>query len=123
MMTQFHVIKKSHKNFIFRYVLFFGFLGGVWSAIGFNPADEIFSVTNALISFLVKSPFISLFFALVPLLLLLFSIRIIYKKAGTLGLFSVLLGYFGGLMVLVSLKISLVLILSGAFIAIKGLRK
>ena len=88
-------------NTFFKYsIILFGFLNGVWIAIGIDPEKIISGVLQPFVEQLGSQAVF--LFGILPTLLLCLSLYLIYNKGKVLGLGAVFLGFLGGILVLVS---------------------
>lgn len=82
-------------------VIFFGFLNGLFLALGVNPGaallDVLRSVTENLIG---ESGWVALVFTLLPIVLVVAALYFIYKRGGWLGFLAVALAFVAGLWLL-----------------------
>jgi hypothetical protein len=99
--------KKSH-TYIWQFVIGLGFLSGLWTAIGINPQEIILNILGTVTESVYSDPAIRLLFIVLPTILLIVSIIGAYKKGKVLGLISVIVAYFSGLLFLLSTTTSLV---------------
>jgi hypothetical protein len=88
--------------FIRQSVIGLGFLSGLFTAIGIDPEEAAIGIIGSSVQAVWPDPQVSFLFIILPTLLLAVSVITAYRKGGILGLFSVLIGYFAGLSVLVS---------------------
>lgn len=96
-------IAKKSGLFIRQSVIGFGFLSGLFTAIGIDPEEAIIEVAGRTIHSFYPDPGVSSLFVILPTILLLISIWTAYRFGGVIGLASVVLAYFAGLGVFVSL--------------------
>ncbi|MFA5862292.1 MAG: hypothetical protein WDA16_11420, partial [Candidatus Thermoplasmatota archaeon] len=68
--------------FLREFVILFGFLNGVWLAIGVNPGRELLDVLKAIVEGLLSGTVIEFLFVFAPLLLLVGMLWLIYRKGG-----------------------------------------
>jgi hypothetical protein len=105
---------KKSSLFIRQFVIGLGFLSGLFTAIGFDPQDEIIKAVGGSVSAIYPDPQVSSLFFILPTVLLLISVITAYLKGGILGLVSVVVAYFSGLSVLTSVTLALVLLVVAA---------
>lgn len=106
--------------FIKEFVVLFGFLNGVWIAVGVNPGAALWSVVVGWVLRLDPSLGVVFLLALAPLLFLAFILRLIWKRGRWLGLAAVLVGFVGGMLVLSAPGTSLLLLLAAGALAFVG---
>jgi hypothetical protein len=99
---------KRSRTYILQFVIGLGFLSGLWTAIGIDPQTVIVSVLGNIVDTVYSDPAIRSLFLLLPTILLLLSILGAYRRGRLPGLISVILAYFGGLFILVSIVTALV---------------
>jgi hypothetical protein len=99
---------KKSRTYILQFVIGLGFLSGLWTAIGIDPQTVIVSVLGNIVDTVYSDPAIRSLFLLLPTILLLLSILGAYRRGRLPGLISVILAYFGGLFILVSIVTALV---------------
>lgn len=105
---------KKSSLFIRQFVIGLGFLSGLFTAIGFDPQDEIIKAIGGSVTAIYPDPQVSYLFILLPTVLFVISVITAYLKGGILGLVSVVVAYFSGLSVLASLSLALVLLVIAA---------
>ena len=91
----------------------FGFLNGIWIAIGINPETEIFKALNEVIDTINPENQFSILFIILPLIVLIGTLIFIKAIGGWLGLAAVGCGFLGGLLILMSPMISIIFLLVG----------
>lgn len=99
---------KKSRTYIFQFVIGLGFLSGLWTAIGIDPQTVIVGVLGNIVDTVYSDPAIRSLFLILPTILLLLSILGAYRRGRLLGLISVILAYFAGLFILVSIVTALV---------------
>lgn len=99
------------RKYIWQFVICFGFLSGLWTAIGFDPEEVLFNVLNKTVETIYPDPNIRTLFLVLPTLLLLVSIIGAYKNGRVHGLAAVIVAYGAGLSVLLSITSALLLLL------------
>jgi predicted branched-subunit amino acid permease len=98
------------RQYIWQFVIGLGFLSGLWTAIGIDPREVVLNLLGSVTGEIYPDPRIRQLFILLPVILLLLSLRGAYKRGKSLGLASVLIAYVAGLSILVALWTSLVLL-------------
>ena len=88
----------------------FGFLSGLWTAIGLDPEGVILNVLDKAVNTICPDPNVRTLFLLLPTLLLLVSIISAYQKGRVLGLAAVIVAYVAGLSILISVTSALILL-------------
>lgn len=82
-------------------VILFGFLSGLFLAIGVNPGAELLELLREIVENLFGgSGAIELAFTLAPLALVGIAFHLIWKRGGWLGFLAVALAFFAGLWLL-----------------------
>jgi hypothetical protein len=99
---------KKSRTYILQFVIGLGFLSGLWTAIGIDPQTVIVGVLGNIVDSVYSDPAIRSLFLILPTILLLLSILGAYRRGRLLGLISVILAYFAGLFILVSIATALV---------------
>ncbi|MEM4268291.1 MAG: hypothetical protein QXK37_05685 [Candidatus Woesearchaeota archaeon] len=117
------MIKKKYRRFFLQYVVLFGFLTGLFTAIGISPLDEVFSFMGRYMNFVVDNLLVQLVFVLMPLISFIMMVKKVYKKARKLGLAAVFVGYISGISVLLHPTLSLGLLLVAFVLAVIGLER
>jgi hypothetical protein len=102
---------KKSSLFVRQFVIGLGFLSGLFTAIGIDPQEIVIRAAGGAVRTIYPDLQISYLFLILPTVLLLISLAAAYQKGRVLGLVSVLVAYFSGLIILVSLGISLTLLL------------
>jgi len=89
--------KTTGSNLAKKFVIGFGYLNGLWLAIGTSPSDEVLKLLQPFVSSM--SEYLKWIFVVAPsilTLITLITIVIIYKKGGIIGGAAVLLAFFSG---------------------------
>lgn len=97
--------------FLKEFVILFGFLNGLWLALGVNPGARLLGVLEGIVENLFSGAPVRFLFTLAPLVFLGIMLWLIVRKGGWLGFVAVALGFFAGLYVLVEPEISFFLLL------------
>ena len=111
------------KNLIRSLVIGFGFLNGVWLAIGINPQDELIKFLQPLLIGL--HPIMKTLFIVLPTIILIgtiITLLSIYKKGGVLGSLAVIMGFVAGALVLINYVLSAGLLLIALILGYFSLR-
>jgi hypothetical protein len=103
---------KRSNTYIWQFTIGFGFLSGVWTAIGIDPEEVVLNLLGTVTGEIYPDPLLRQLFILLPLIILVLSVWGAYKKGKVLGLASVLIAYVAGLSLLVALWTSLILLLA-----------
>ena len=94
-------------------IIGFGFLSGIWLAVGIDPTSEILGAfTDILNNLEINIGYIFLLQVL-PILLFIFFMILIYRRGGKLGLVAVACAFLGGLLILTIPILSVILLFSG----------
>lgn len=96
--------------FIRQSVIGLGFLSGFFTAIGIDPEEEVIGILGSTVTALYPDPRIGYLFLLLPSILLVLSIITAYRLGGFAGFISVIMAYFSGLTVFVSLFTAVILL-------------
>jgi len=104
-------MKRKTKNYLWQSVIGFGFLSGLWTAIGIDPEQVVLTAVQNAVDTAYSDSAIHTLFIVLPTLLLLFSIYGAYKNGKVPGLVSVIVAYFSGLLILNQTGLALVLLL------------
>ncbi|MGV8151122.1 MAG: hypothetical protein ACP5NV_05320 [Candidatus Woesearchaeota archaeon] len=100
------------KNLIKSLVIGFGFLNGLWLAIGISPQDELIKFLRPILSEI--HPILKTLFIILPAILIIgtiITLFIIYKKGGIIGSLAVLTAFIAGAIILKNYIISIGLLL------------
>jgi len=92
-------IAKKSSLFIRQSVIGFGFLSGIFTAIGIDPEEAILALAGTAIVAVWPDPRVISLFLILPTMLLLISVATAYRLGGLIGLVSVLVAYASGLAV------------------------
>jgi hypothetical protein len=101
---------RRSKTYLWQVVIGFGFLSGVWTAIGIDPEEVLLNLLGTAIAAAYPDPTIRSLFLVLPTLLLLLSAYQAYRKGKIPGIIAVILAYTAGLSILVSLTTTLILL-------------
>jgi len=89
----------------------FGFLEGLWLAVGINPENEILKAFTSVLIELKASGWYIFLLNILPIIATVGTLFLIYQLGGRLGLVAVGCAFFGGLLMLISPIISIILII------------
>ena len=103
-------MRKKSGLFIRESVIGLGFLPGLWTAIGINPQTVLLTLAERSADEVLHDPSVRFFFVVLPTILLLLSVITAYKRGRIAGLISVFFAYAGGLVVIESLYMSVILL-------------
>jgi hypothetical protein len=107
------LVAKRTGVFLKEFVVLFGFLNGVWLAVGVNPGAEFLAILRQTAESLVGvNGWLEFFFALVPLVLVVAALVAILRKGGILGFVAVLVALFAGMLIVSEPRSSFVLLLA-----------
>lgn len=98
---------KKFRRFLWQFVIGFGFLSGLWTAIGINPENVIIAALGSVVTTQVSDPVIRAFIVLLPTLILIVSVIGAYRHGKILGLIAVLVAYVAGLVILSAVLVGL----------------
>jgi hypothetical protein len=101
---------KKSRRYIWQVVIGFGFLSGLWTAIGIDPEGILLSFLEKAVDIVYPDPTIRYLFLILPTLLLIVSIIGAYSAGKMMGLVSVLIAYISGLLLVSRTGIALVLL-------------
>lgn len=104
---------KKAEYFVNESLIGLGFLSGLWIAVGIDPQAEIFRAFATIIKTLNPNSGFGLLFYIISIIILICSILGTYFMGGKLGLIAVVSGFLGGLLILVSPWISIILLFIG----------
>lgn len=99
-------------------MILFGFLNGVWLAVGVNPGRELLGVARGIVETFVRGAAIEILFVVVPLLLLAASVWLIWRRGRWLGFVAVGVAFVGGAEILASPTLALGLLLLGLVLGV-----
>jgi chromate transport protein ChrA len=111
------------RSFTRELVIGFGFLNGLWAAIGVSPEEWIFTFLKPYISNL--PVILRVIFAIIPTILLIitiYNIFKIYKKGKLLGIISVILAFVAGTLVFTNWIVTIVLLVVAMIVGAIGFR-
>jgi len=91
----------------------FGFLEGIWLAIGINPDAEILRAFTSILFDLEAGANYIFLLNILPVIVFIGTLFLIYHLGGKLGLIAVTCAFFGGLLILVTPILSVILIFVG----------
>ena len=111
-------------NILRELIIGFGFLNGVWLAIGINPQ-------NFIIDFLKTSlenihPILKIIFIILPILITIGTVLTIikvYSKGGMLGAIAVLVAFAAGLLIIKNTASSIIILLVAMLLGLITFRK
>ena len=81
-------------------IISFGFLEGIWIAIGASPQDEVITLFADIVGS--SDPWINFVFRILPSILLVITVYIVYKMSGMIGITATFLAFIAGLAVIYS---------------------
>lgn len=96
--------------FLKEFVVLFGFLNGVWFAVGVNPGAELLEVLLGMGQGLVSGEVLTFLATFVPLALLGGMLFLIHRKGGWLGFAAVAVAFLAGLQVTSAPRVMLLLL-------------
>ena len=108
--------KKAHR-FIWQFVIGFGFLSGLWTAIGLNPENILINALGSAVTAQNSDPVLRTFFLLLPTIILVISVIGAYYNGRIRGLVAVLLAYVAGLVILTHLAAGLIVLCAAVAVA------
>ena len=107
---------KRSRTYIWQSVIGFGFLSGLWTAIGIDPEAVILTLIGSTVNAISPDPDVRYLFIILPTILLIISIWQAWKRGRVPGLVAVIIAYVAGLSILVSWMTALVLFLAAILI-------
>ena len=108
--------KKVHR-FVVQFVIGFGFLSGLWTAIGLNPENILITALGSAVTTQYSDPAVRTFFLLLPTIILVISVIGAYMNGRIPGLVAVLLAYVAGLAILSHLVAGLLILCAALVVA------
>ena len=81
-------------------IISFGFLEGIWIAVGVDPKDEVITFFADVIGS--SDPWLNFIFKILPSVLLLLTAYIVYRMGGMVGITATFLAFIAGLAVIYS---------------------
>jgi hypothetical protein len=115
-------MRKKSKVFLWESVIGLGFLSGLWTSIGISPQSLVIGFIGKSTSSMYPDPAIRALFIVLPTILLIISIISAYKRGKIPGLFSVILAYISGLLLITAPVSAIILLLSAVVIGILATR-
>ncbi len=115
---------RNFSTIIKEIIIGFGFLNGLWFAIGTSPETEILGFINKYVGLLPE--ILQKILMIIPFVLIgltIITILSIYHKGRVLGIIAVLLAFISGAIVLKYWKISLIILLVSIIIGLIGFKK
>lgn len=100
------------ETFLKEFVILFGFLNGVWFAVGVNPGAELLEVLLGMGAGLVSGETLTFLATFLPLVLLGATLYLLYRKGGWLGFLAVGCAFLAGLQVTSAPKAMALLLLA-----------
>lgn len=100
-------------TFLKEFVVLFGFLNGLWLAIGVNPGAELLDVLEGIVANLASGAPVRFIFAALPIAFLAVMLVLIHRKGGWVGFAAVTCGFLAGLQILAAPTVSFALLLAG----------
>ena len=94
-------------------IIGFGFLSGIWLAVGINPTAEILGTFTDILNKLEVNIGYTFLLQVLPIILFLVFMCLIYSRGGKLGLVAVACAFIGGLLILTIPILSVILLFSG----------
>lgn len=107
---------RRSKTYLWQVVIGFGFLSGVWTAIGIDPEEVILNLLGTAVTAAYPDPTLRTLFIVLPTILLLWSVWQAYKKGKVFGLIAVILAYVAGLSILLSLTTTVILLVAALIV-------
>ncbi|PIN72142.1 hypothetical protein COT48_01665 [Candidatus Woesearchaeota archaeon CG08_land_8_20_14_0_20_47_9] len=106
-------MSKVAERFVKEFVVLFGFLNGIWIAIGVNPEAEVFKAFRLAVEALNPTPGLSILFTLVPVLITIATLFGAYSLGKWISIGAVLCGFIGGLLILINPIIAILFLFAG----------
>ena len=107
---------RRSKTYLWQVVIGFGFLSGVWTAIGIDPEEVVLNLLGTAVTAAYPDPTLRTLFIVLPTILLLWSVWQAYRKGKVFGLIAVILAYVAGLSILVSLTTTIILLVAALLV-------
>jgi hypothetical protein len=107
---------RRSKTYLWQVVIGFGFLSGVWTAIGIDPEEVLLNLLGTAITTAYPDPTLRTLFIILPTFLLLWSVWQAYSKGKVFGLIAVILAYVAGLSILLSLTTTIILLVAALIV-------
>jgi len=107
------------------WVISFGFLNGLWLAIGINPHDIVMKSIQPIINpLLAQLPvLVRSLFVILPTIITIVTLALIYRFGGTRGAIAVFLGFIGGLQLIAFPVTGMLCVVTGYAIGVTTFRK
>ncbi len=93
---------KKFRRFVWQFVIGLGFLSGLWTAIGIDPASILIAALGSFVTTISSDPAFRTLFVLLPTLILIGSVIGAYRNGRVPGLIAVLVAYAAGMLILSS---------------------
>lgn len=113
--------KKVHR-FVVQFVIGFGFLSGLWTAIGLDPENILITALGSAVTAQYSDPGVRTFFLILPTIILVISVIGAYLNGRIPGLAAVLLAYVAGLVILSHLVAGLLMFCAALAVAYYSVR-
>jgi len=107
-----NLVGKKSKSYLWESVIGLGFLSGLWTTVGINPEQVVYTAVTNAIEKSYPDPLLRTLFIVLPTILLLVSIWGAYRNGKELGLVSVILAYCAGLLIFSATGIAIILLVA-----------
>lgn len=116
-------VAKRTQTFLKEFVILFGFLNGLWLALGVNPGARLLEVLVGIVENLVSGAPVRVLFTFAPILFVVAMLWLIYRRGGWVGFLAVGLGFVAGLQVLAAPELSFFLLLAALVLGFLATRR
>lgn len=109
--------------FLKEFVILFGFLNGLWLALGVNPGARLLGVLEGIVENLFSGAPVRFLFTIAPLVILGVMLWLIHRKGGWIGFLAVGCGFLAGLQILAAPEVSFFLLLAALALGFLATRR
>jgi hypothetical protein len=110
-----------HSKMTHQFVVGFGFLTGVWMAIGISPQDLVLKTLQPVLELLPAQ--IRTLCIIIPTILTILTLIIVFRKGGFFGALAVFIAFAGGLFILTKPSWAGILLVAGFIVGFFAFRK
>jgi hypothetical protein len=108
--------RHSQHNWAKKFIVGFGFLNGLWFAIGIDPQAALFKALVPAIALI--SPELAKWFIIIPTILTVLTFVYVLYRGKLLGALAVGMGFVGGFLISTSPVFGLIALAAGVFLSL-----